>query len=28
LSNEGEPRPDGGSSPSYFVLRRMLNIKN
>ena len=26
LSNGGEPSPDGGGSPSYFVSRRMLMI--
>jgi site-specific DNA recombinase len=26
LSNGGEPSPDGGGSPSYFVLKRMLRI--
>jgi site-specific DNA recombinase len=26
LSNGGEPSPDGGGSPSYFVSRRRLMI--
>ena len=26
LSNGGEPSPDGGGSPSYFVSRRKLMI--
>ena len=26
LNNGGEPSPDGGGSPSYFVSRRMLMI--
>ncbi len=26
LSNRGEPNPEGGGSPSYFVSRRKLMI--
>jgi len=26
LSNEGEPNPEGGGSPSHFVSRRKLMI--
>ena len=28
LSNGGEPSPDGGGSPSYFVSRRRLMINH
>ena len=30
ISNAGEPSPDGGGSPSYFVTRRklMINLVN